>query len=109
MPRRMEEATYMDGWPPSRPNSLTHDKENISKPITIPIICIQEGWGKPDTWLAGDPVGQIRKSPKAAPCQSTAAAGAAFPFLQIWPAGWPANHVSGVPHPFWAYIDGIAI
>ena len=32
-----------------------------------------------------------------------------FSFLKSWPAGWPANHVSGFPHPFWGYIIGFAI
>ena len=30
-------------------------------------------------------------------------------FRRIWPAGWPASHVFGFPHPFWEYIIGIGI
>ena len=34
----------------------------------------------------------------------------ARPFFDlIWPAGWPANDVFGLPHPFGGYINAIGV
>ena len=36
-----------------------HNRENISNNIPISIIYPQNGWGKPNTWVSGQPGGQI--------------------------------------------------
>ena len=49
------------------------------------------------------------KNEHATMCQSTANAWAVFSFFKSWQAGWPANHVSGFPHPCYGHIVGIGI
>ena len=75
----MGEAKYMVGWPAGRPDLKKkgqlpaektafmlqpHNRENISNNIPIPIIYSQSGWGKPNTWLAGQPAGQVFQGKK---------------------------------------------
>ena len=35
--------------------NTTHSREHISNNIPIPITYPKNGWGKPNTWLAGQP------------------------------------------------------
>ena len=60
------------------------------------------GW--PNTWLAGQPAGQIfqKKGPQPGGPAGWIRRGPFF--WKIWPAGWPANHVFGSTHPFWGYF-----
>ena len=59
-------------------------------------------------WLASRPARFFKKKGRAGSIKPARRA-AAFFFCLIWPSGWPANHVFGFPHLFWAYFIGIGI
>ena len=82
---------------------------NISKNIPLPIIYPQNGRGKRNTWLAGQPVGQTFQQKRATARRAGWMDPARPFFVHIWPAGWPANYEFSFPHPFLGYIIGIGI
>ena len=88
--------------------NTTHNRENTSNNIPIPIK-IPQKWMGGSKYMVGWPAGRPGFSKKrAARINPADPPGSPF-FWKTWPAGWPANHVFGSTHPFWGYIIGIGI